>query len=106
MVGFSRSRSSRIMHRDAFNEMILLNLAGLRVTSYKKVENQTLELRVLGEKDDDYWQDQELHQLACKRMNEMERLWIESDLAEVQLLINNFHLIPNIKANPFIYFDR
>lgn len=51
MVGFSRSRSSRIMHRDAFNEMILLNLAGLRVTSYKKVENQTLELRVKGEQD-------------------------------------------------------
>ena len=83
MVGFSRYGMSRIMHRDPFNEMILLNLAGLRVASYKKVENQTLELRVEGEKDDDYWQDQELHQLECIRMNEMERHWIESDLAEV-----------------------
>lgn len=83
MVGFSRYGMSRIMHRDAFNDMILLNLAGLRVTSYKKVENQTLELRVEGEKYDDYWQDQEQHQLECIRMDEMERHWIESDLAEV-----------------------
>ena len=83
MVGFSRSRSGRIMHRDAFNEMILLNLAGLRVTSYKKIENQTLEMRAEGERDDEYWQDQELHQRQCIRTNEVERLWIESDLAEV-----------------------
>lgn len=82
MVGFSRSRKSRIMHREAFNEMILRNLAGLRVTFYKKVEKQTLELRANGEKDDDYWQNQELHQLECKRINEIDRLRIESDLAE------------------------
>ena len=33
MVGFSRSRRSRIMHRKAFNTIVLRNIAGLRVSS-------------------------------------------------------------------------
>ena len=83
VVGFSKRKNSRIMHREAFNDVVLRYIEGLRVTTYKIVENQHLEFKASGEKDEDYWQDQELHQLECKRMNEIERRWIESDIAEV-----------------------
>mmetsp|Transcript_6093 Transcript_6093/g.8499 ORF Transcript_6093/g.8499 Transcript_6093/m.8499 type:complete len:212 (+) Transcript_6093:246-881(+) len=82
VVGFSKRKNSRIMYREAFNDLVLRNIEGLRVTSYKKIENQHLEFKANGENDDDYWQDQELHQLECKQMNEIERRWIESDIAE------------------------
>lgn len=83
VVGFSKSKKSRIMYREAFNDVILRNIEGLRVTSYKIVENKYLVLKANGEKDEDYWQDQELHQLECKRTNEIERRWIESDITEL-----------------------
>jgi hypothetical protein len=38
MVAFSRSVRSKIILRKAFNTMILRNIAGLRVSSYKKIE--------------------------------------------------------------------
>eukprot|EP01035_Chromulina_nebulosa_P034838 gene34838-46795_t len=88
VVGFSKCKNSRIIHREAFNDVVLRNIEGLRVTSYKVVENQHL-LEFIkasgggGEKDEDYWQDQELHQHECKRMNEIERSWIESDNAAI-----------------------
>jgi hypothetical protein len=69
MVGLSRSGRSRIMRRKAFNTMVLRNIAGLRVSSYKKIEGQSLEF-IAGcdsVRDGTYWQDQELHQLACMR---------------------------------------
>jgi hypothetical protein len=84
VVGFSKRKNSRIICREDFNYVVLRNIEGLRVTSYKIVENQHLECKASsGETDEDYWQDQELHQLECKRMNEIEHRWIESDIAEV-----------------------
>jgi hypothetical protein len=76
------------MHRKAFTTIVLRNIAGLTVSSYKKFESRSLEFLAGCDsvRDGAYWQDQELHQTACMREKEIERLWAERDLAEVQSL--------------------
>ena len=56
------------MHRQDLNTLIIENSEGLQVKNYNKTVNKFLYLKAEGEKDDDYWQDQELHQIAHRQL--------------------------------------
>jgi hypothetical protein len=86
-VGFSQNATSHIMIREDSNQLISQNASGLRVRNYNTTENMYIDLKAEGDKDDEYWQDQEIHHIQCERMNEIERRWIECDIEEVKLNI-------------------
>jgi hypothetical protein len=85
-VGFSQCSPGNIMHRQDLNTLIIENSEGLQVKNYNKTVNKFLYLKAEGEKDDDYWQDQELHQIECQIMNEIDYRWLEYDIAQVSPL--------------------
>ena len=85
-VGISQCSPGITMHRQDLNKLILENIEGLQVENYNKHVNKFLCLKVEGEKDDDYWQDQELHEIECQIMNEIDYRWFEYDIAQASQL--------------------
>ena len=75
----------KIMHRPAFNELVLEHIGGLEIISYTIRKSHQLILKASGEKDDEYWHNQAMYQLECQRMEEMENRWMESDMEKVIL---------------------
>ena len=62
------------MRIDDFNQMMLRNMRGLVIKSYKVYTNQVLTLKAAGEKDDEYWQ---VYQAEFDRLNEIKRRWMD-----------------------------
>jgi hypothetical protein len=84
-VCFSHSERGIIMHRPDFINLLLSHIEGLQVISYFKYANQTMVLRAKGERKDGHWpDDEELFRAEYQRMDDMEVLWLKSDLARVR----------------------
>ena len=84
-VCFSRSDSSILMHRPDFIQLLLRHIEGVQVDSYGKYTRRQMVFRAKGEENDGHWPDDgELFRAEQQRIEDIDTLWMESDLAQVR----------------------
>ena len=84
-VCFSHSDSSILMHRQDFIQLLLHHIEGVQVDSYGKYTRRQMVVRTKGDDKDGHWPDDgELFRAEQQRIEEIDALWMESDLAQVR----------------------
>ena len=76
------------MDRPDFIDIVLNNMTSLEAVTYYYIPKSSFlfKMKVAGEKDDDFWRDEETYKHECRMNDQIDARYMESDIEEVSAL--------------------